>query len=736
MSDYSTSSQQPVEPRKPTDFQAYWKAEIESAEKAAEQFVRRGRKVSARYRSEASETPTSESDETVEFNIFWSNVETLLPATYSRRPRVEVFRRFRDQDPVGRLAGQILERALQYEIDQSTTLHTILRSTVKDRLIAGLGQVWVRYEPAFEDKPTTVPDPNNPLATITQNVETLVDETTPADYVHWQDFVVPAGRIWTELTWVGRKIYFTKDKLRLRFEKSYAKLGGDIDKVPLNIDPASLSDPNRSKEEADSAAKRALVYEIWSKEHKQLFWICKDCEYPLDITEDRFKLDGFFPCPEPLLGTTTTDKFLPVADYILYQKQIVELDTVSRRIRLLTRAMRVIGVYDATQPALKDLLSGYGENTMVPVNSWAAFAEKGGLKGVTDWLPLETVVKVLQGLYEARSQIKQVIYEITGMADIIRGASLASETLGAQEIKAKFANLRLSSRQQQVAEFVTRILQLKAELMCDRYSPETLIRISSIEQMPEAAAKPELVQQALQLLKNEKARRYRIEVASASMIELDEVDERQRRTEFMEAVSNFMNAAKNVASLHPAMMPVALEMLKFTVRGFSVGRALEGAIEDTIMTIEQELKNPKPPQPDPTEVLKKEIEKMRQDGETMRTQMTNDTKEAIAGLQAEAKERDAEASRRHEELTGQVQRVYDSQEAERGRQAQAAEASREQESAAKEQSESAMQQVAAQQAKIIDAIEQLALKAEKLKKRVPIYDKSGELLEVQEQFMQ
>lgn len=738
MSDYQSTVQSTKPPSSPEEFQRFWKGELEVAEKEAEKFLRRGRKISARYRSEAAENEAATDEETVEFNIFWSNVETLLPATYSRKPRVEVYRRFRDQDPVGRLAGQILERALQYEIDQSLSLHTVLKSCTKDRLLPGMGQAWVRYEPAFTEKTVEVPDPNNPLATTQQTVEELADESTPVDYVHWQDFVVPPARIWNDLRWVARKVYFGKEMLLKRFKDSYAKFGGKVDDIPLNYDPATAAD-NKPKDNADPAAKRALVYEIWSKEHKQLFWICKDCPYPLDITEDRAKLEGFFPCPEPLLATTTTDKFLPVADYILYQKQIVELDTISRRIRMLTKALRVIGVYDSSQTSLKDLLAGYGENTMVPVSSWAAFAERGGFKGVMEFLPLETVAKVLEGLYNSRDRLKQVIYEITGMADIIRGASMASETLGAQEIKAKFANLRLSSRQQQVAEFVTRILQLKAELMCSNYAPETLLRISSAAQLPEAVRHPEHLQAALQLLKNEKARMYRIEVASSSMVELDEVDERQRRTEFMEAVSNFMNAAKNVSSLHPAMMPVALEMLKFTVRGFGVGRSLESSIEDAIMTIEEEMKNPKPPPVDPTVELKKEIEMIKQEGETQRVEMANEVKLQIAGLQEESRSREAEASRRHEELTGQVQRLHEASEADRARGAEAERAEAERRSKEEQAAASGQQALTAlteQQSKIIAAIDQLVEQAKKLKRRVPVYDQQGEIIGSEEQFIQ
>ena len=54
--------------------------------------------------------------EAARFNVLWSNVQTLKAATYARTPRPDVSRRFRDNDPVGRVASLILERALDFEV--------------------------------------------------------------------------------------------------------------------------------------------------------------------------------------------------------------------------------------------------------------------------------------------------------------------------------------------------------------------------------------------------------------------------------------------------------------------------------------------------------------------------------------------------------------------------------------------------------------------------------------------
>ena len=614
----------------PDEIARQWLAAIDASQKGGiEDWIKRGERITKRYKQQNdNQQPVGAG---AKFNIFWANVDTLRPATYSRRPQVEVFRRFHDADPVGRLAATILQRALQYEVDTGLELHDTMNSVVLDRLLPGRGAVWVRYEAQFDkqtmDVPAAAPDPLNPMATEPQEIETVQSECTKVDYVYWKDFAHSPGRVWADVRWIARRVPFTKDKLEERFGESIAKFGGKIEDVPCTYDPAQPvaedGATQRSAVDTPEGLKRALVWEIMDKDSKQAIWVAKGVDCPLDIVDDPAELHEFFPCPKPLFATLTNDELVPVADFIIYRDQIRELDTITNRISLLTSALRVIGVFDQSQAALQTLLSSGQENRMVPVSAWAAFAEKGGLKGVMDFVPVDMIMKVLEGLHVAREQVKQTIYELTGMADIIRGASKASETLGAQQIKSKFANLRLSSRQQQVSEFVTRILQIKAEILCNLYSPETILKISSADQIQEAIEHPERVQAAIKLIKDDKLRHYRIEVADSSMLEPDEAQERDRRNDFMSTVSNFMNAIKNVAAIAPEMFPVALEMLKFTVRGFSVGRSLEAAIEDASDAIKKRMAEPKKPEPSDAEI-KKGLEMMKQMGETHRLELKED----------------------------------------------------------------------------------------------------------------
>jgi hypothetical protein len=127
----------------------------------------------------------------------------------------------------------------------------------------------------------------------------------------------------------------------------------------------------------------------------------------------------------------------------MIQDQYQELDTINNRVSMLLQACKVVGVYDQSASGVSRMLTEGFDNQLIPVDNWAMFAEKGGLKGQVDWLPLDVVVDALTQLITNRDLIKAQIYELTGISDIVRGATKASETLGAQEIKSKFASISI-----------------------------------------------------------------------------------------------------------------------------------------------------------------------------------------------------------------------------------------------------------------------------------------------------
>ena len=558
-----------------------WLGVIASYDSEFGKWEARAKKILKRYRDD---TRGQTNNETAKFNILWSNVQTLVPAVFARLPKADVSRRFGDNDPVGRVAATLVERALDFEIEHYPDFRAAMRYAVEDRFLPGRGIAWVRYEPHV----TRIGVGDEGLQATEDvegaDLERIEYECAPADYVHWKDFGHSTARTWEEVTCVWRWVYMTHEALAERFGEDKAKV------IPLDSGPEPLNAYNERKR----VNNRAKICELWDKTTKRVFWFCKGYPQIIDERDDPLGLEGFFPCPRPLYATTTSDTLVPVPDFTLYQDQAAELDILSDRIDGLVKALRVRGVYDASQPALQRLLTEGENNSLVPVDKWMAFSEKGGLKGSVDLLPIDQIAGALIQCYSAREQIKGQIYEITGISDIIRGQTAASETATAQQIKGQYASLRLRSMQEDVALFATELLRLKAQIICTKFQPQTILAYAAAEQMSDADKA--VIPQALELLQDSPLRNFRIDVAADSLVQIDEAQMKQDRMEFLQAFGGFMQQALPVAVARPEMAPIMSELMKFGVQAFKQARPLEGAIEQAMEQMKATQGQPSPEQ--------------------------------------------------------------------------------------------------------------------------------------------
>ena len=544
----------------------------------------RTKKLIKRYRDD---TRGQSGNETAKFNILWSNVQTLMPAVYAKLPKADVSRRFGDNDPVGRVAASLIERAIDFEIEHYPDFRSTMKYCVEDRFLGGRGVAWVRYEPhvapqGIEDDGVQVTEDIERGEGAPPNLEQIEYECAPVDYVHWKDFGHSQARTWEEVTQVWRCVYMTREALTERFGAEMAR------KIPTDQGPDQLNAYRDSKRQQNLAK----IYELWDKETLKVYWFTKGMPQIIDVRDDPLGLEGFFPCPKPLYATTTSDSLVPVPDFILYQDQAMELDILSDRIDGLVKALRVRGVYDASQPALQRLLTEGENNALIPVDKWQAFSEKGGLKGSIDLLPLDTLAQALIQCYQARADIKAQIYEITGISDIVRGQSFASETATAQQIKGQYAGLRLRSMQEDVALFATDLIRLKAQIMCSKYQPRTIVEYAAAMQM--SPADQQLIPQALELIRDKPLRNFRVDIAADSLVQIDEAQMKRDRMEFLQAFGGFLQQALPVGQASPEMIPVMMELLKFGVQAFKAARPLEGQLEQTAEQIKKAAGQPRP----------------------------------------------------------------------------------------------------------------------------------------------
>ena len=618
----------------------YWRDEIHRYKEDFKKWAESGRKIIKRYRDERKDATNID----VRFNILWSNIKTLKPAVYSRAPNVEVSRRFKDQNDVGRVAATILERAIDYELRQYNDFHSALDNTVYDRLLPGRGVAWLRYEPKIESQEEPqitddVEDEGSPagdgeaygMAGEVEPLEVVTDERTPVDYVFWEDFAHLPARTWEEVTWVARRVYMSKDEGLERF-------GDKFENVNLTYSREKDPQNDDNNQNVIPEDKKAVVWEIWCKSSKKVYWIAESYEELLDERDDPLELECFFPCPKPLFSTVTTDSLIPVADFKLYQDQADEMDEISGRIAHLTKACKVMGIYAADEPSLARLMKEGQDSVLIPVENWPAFMEKGGLGQAIQLVPLADIIATLQQLYAAREACKQVIYETTGLSDILRGASVANETATAQGIKAQFASIRLNDMKDDVSRFARDILRMKAEIICSRYQPDIILQVSGIANTPDGQ-NPELVAAAIQLLKNEPIRNYNIDIETDSMVEIDQQKEKSDRIEFLQASSSFLEKAVQAAQVAPDILPVVSQMLLFGIRGFKVGRELEGTFETFVQqATEKVAQREANPQPNPAEQemqAKLQLEQAKAQAEAQKADMDAQIEKYKADLKAQ-----------------------------------------------------------------------------------------------------
>lgn len=560
-----------------------WMKELDGEDKAHKEYRLRAQKVVERYEDE-------EKREDSQFNILWSNVEVLHSALYAKSPSPDIRRRYLDTDKDGKQASELAERAVTHCLDVYD-FDGVIDECIDDNLIAGMGIPRIRYKPYYktmpgdpvylEERPGGL-DLDMVMQTAMFNGEERVDdylqddqgfayiegeekeevvyEEAYAEPVNWKRFRWQPAARWEGVDWCAIEHYMDEDELEENYGKEHAK------KIPMNY----KEDGSKATDEDDKA--RALVYEIFDKKARQNIELADGYHELLKVTDDPLKLEGYYPFPKPLFNTTKNGKLIPIPDYLFYQDQAQELDRVTERISALTEQLKYRGMYDAS---FKDLagLQNADDGTFLPVDDFQALTGgqgQGDLRKVIAVMPTDDIRAALNELYAAREQIKQTIYEITGIADIMRGSTAASETLGAQQLKTQFGSMRMAKRQRRVAHFIRDVIRIKVEVMVENFQPQTLEMMTGVEMTPEV----------YQILTNDLMRSYRIDIETDSTIAEDAQTEKQNRIEFVTAITGFFEKVGPMVQAGLVPPQVATELLGFAVRGFKVGRTLEDTLDE------------------------------------------------------------------------------------------------------------------------------------------------------------
>lgn len=618
MTSYTPTNDDPVTGLPKVDSVYYWSNQVKRAEQESGDWHKQAKDAYQEYaHSKAKDVEFKWRSITNErLPYFWSNIQTLQPALYSRTPVTVIKRRFNDADPVGKVASQVLERLGRYLVDTQRFDRTMERLR-DDYLIAGLGTLRAYYEivsatpeRVYLSEGVEVPEGTEILedeagSYIVQPGED--EEKICLKWVPYKDVLwSPGARTWDDVEWVALRHFMDKAQFSERFGE----------KKRLLI-PFCYSSKQIEKVDEKTEGEFCQVIEIWNKKDRKIRWYCPDYAVEfLDTQDDIYELREFFPVAEPVLSTISDNSLCPVPDYIQYRTCLETINYLANRQKRLIRALRARGVYDATQEAIQRLVTETSDADLVPVDNLMALLDKGGLENSIRFVDTGPIATALLQTYEAMEQQKQVVYEITGLSDIVRGVSNPGETATAQQLKGNFASIRLQARQREIQRIARDGIELMCDLALSKLSDRAVWEMAGVAFLP--PDEQELFGPALQLLRSDKFRTFRIEIETDSTVALDSDIDKQMRMELLGNVGQFFQQAVAISQAAPQLLPGMADVILHALRGFRQSSAIETSVETSMeqfrQAVEQALAQPQEPPPDPKMIevqVKQQIEQMR-----------------------------------------------------------------------------------------------------------------------------
>ncbi len=516
-----------------------WMERIRGAEKREKDWLTDAQAAQDAYLCNDTETAIPQ------FNILHSNVETIVPAIFNSNPVPEIRPRHGSrEDPIAKVVADILERAIEVQIDDSR-LDKEIEAEAQDAFMSGRGVVRVKFE-----------------ADVIEDV--VSGETIDYQVVNWDDYREGPAKRWSDVPWVAYR-HEVSDEERKRLE--------DEDIVALHDESLATDEPEKLD---------AVIWEIWCKESGKIYLLSETSGEIISANDDVLGLAGFFPQGEPVQPITGTANRTPVCPYTVYQRLAEELDRTTKRINSIMKGLKVRGLFAGNAEDVMKLADA-DDNELIAATNLENLAATGGLDKAITWWPLETAIAVLRELYVQREATKQAIYELTGISDIVRGASAASETATAQQIKTEWGSPRIKRMQRMIERQVRDIFGITAEIISSKFTKETLAKITGIQ----------IDKQVVKMLRSAPTE-FRIDVETDSTVRADLTKSRSEMSEFLNGTANFFSVMAPVVAKAPTSAAPLAKMYGAFASQFSLGKSAEDALDQFIDLAEQAANQPQP----------------------------------------------------------------------------------------------------------------------------------------------
>jgi hypothetical protein len=619
-----------------------WRREIDNAKKYHEKSKKIAKEYQEIYESQDDGVDNSIYTKESDYPIFWSNTQVLKPLLFSKLPKANITQSFFNEDEISRISSELVERLLTYLLKESDAENQIEK--IRDAyLVQGIGIPRIVYNPPepieIKTKKKKEPKENEKSSYDTNEdmaegeTEDTEEETTDyevddsqksfkIEFVDYQDFLKSTEKEWDKLRWIAFKKYYTRRELIMYFGKKG-------EKVPMTNNKYEMLG-----EQNEDLYKICEVWEIWDKENEVCHFITFAGDgYVLDTQEDGYNLKNFFPIPMPM-GLNESKKMLPAPLYKKYKRFAEDLAEIHDRIISLVEQAKFTGAYTsfAEQSDVENIMNG-NDGEFKPLKTTANIDDA---RKLVVFKPLTEIANTITVLRSEKLQLKADIQEITGLSDIVRGYSIASETATAQQLKGNFAISRIQPLQKEVEYTIRDTLRLLAELAVEKLSISEIIKITGLKvvdvdlilnnakqnidvekqeairlldpQQPDYKDKIMMLEQQAQQgmqntlkdlqkqlkgyfielknipklaknIKDDKLRCISIDIETDSTVKIDQNQEKMDRMEYIRSIS------QTIQSMVPAVQTGVIskdalnEFVIFASKPFKVGRNLENYLK-------------------------------------------------------------------------------------------------------------------------------------------------------------
>jgi len=630
----------------------WWKQQITISEDRRKRFIGDAEESIRVYN--AQKQIDSLKDAQRRLNVWWYCINTLLPAYYSSTPKAEVNLRKRTGGIPYELGSIILERNTQYSMDCHFDFDRVGYNAALQFLLTGQAVLWARYEPKFEtvfqqiavirNEDGSYSDGNgNPftdeLEDITEapggillasvKVEQKVSERAILDVVQYNDYFCSDARNESEIEWQARRAFLDRDQAEALFGAEKAEMLS-YDSFPEVI----KKEIARNEDKYDGKAE---VFEIWCQATNKVYWIQKSGDQILiDETEPPIKFEKFYPC-SVIRQSLDPDSVIPVSDYAHVKDQILEVERLTTRIHAVTQAIRTNFAYDSAmgqtiEQIFQDDLKG------VPVNNWTSNQGRGGLAAAMNFYPVEPFINALNVLQGARQTALQQLYETLKVSDLLRGTSEQDKSATANRLENQWSSLGLIVRQNMFTKFVSDAISNLGTIIAEQFDEQRILEVADADEliaptiylpppppppmgpdgMPlgEPPPMPDMAQivdmtkmQILSILRDNKMRNYRIEIASDSMIAIDQQQQQQEGVNLIQTAGGFFDQMRGLVDQYPPLAEFSISFFQNMIKRFKGGKELDGIFTKALQQIaeiakakEEAAKQPPPPDPTMQEV--------------------------------------------------------------------------------------------------------------------------------------